>query len=58
MIRAKNLDSPTLPDRGDSGYAQRFAVSIAAARNEHLVRSQYAAPDPLGPTYGAEVPWQ
>ncbi len=56
IVRA--LGGPTLPDLCDSSYAQFFAVSIAADGSGRLVRSQYGAPDPAGPTYCAELPRQ
>ncbi len=54
IIRA--LGGPTLLDLCDSSYAQLFSVTIAADGSGRLVRSQYGAPDPVGPTYCAELP--
>lgn len=56
IVRA--LGGPTLPDLCDSSYAQIFSVSVAADGSGRLVRSQYGAPDPVGPTHCAELPPQ
>lgn len=56
IVRA--LGGPTLPDLCDSSYAQLLVVSIAADGSGRLVRSQYGAPGPAGPTYCAELPRQ
>lgn len=53
IVRA--LGGPTLPDLCDSSYAQLFAVRIDADGAGRMIRSQYGAPDPAGPTFCPEL---